>query len=72
MNSNQMEDIASGLQCAAGTKSIISQTWDYQKSCGWEVSMDQDMKSNNLDVHLGHMEFTSGPFGDQKGNNSTC
>ena len=24
--------------------------------------MDQDMKSNNLDVHLGHKEFTSGPF----------
>ena len=34
--------------------------------------MDQDVKSNNLDVHLGRMEFTSGPFGDQKGNNSTC
>ena len=29
--------------------------------------MDQDMKSNNLDVHLGHMEFTSGPFWRPKG-----
>ena len=32
MNSNQMEDLASDLQCAAGTKSIILQIWDYIKT----------------------------------------
>ena len=67
-----MEDIASDLQCAAGTKSIILADMGVSRILRMGGIMDQDMKSNNLDVHLGHMEFTSGPFGDQKGNNSTC
>ena len=61
-----MEDIASDLQCAADTKSIILQTETYQKKEENDPRMvgvmDQDMKSYSLDARLGHKEFTSGPF----------
>ena len=70
MDSNQMEDIASDLQCEADTKSIILQKWDLSKTEKNDprmvVVMDQDTKSYSLDASIGHKEFTSDPLGRPK------